>query len=194
MYKIVKIDKTSQDIIQDAADYSKQEMDDLLTMIQHSNIGGLAFVQSFCGLFGFKTFIEGLYMIMITKISPVALLGGFNLYHIDATEMKYVGGMTAKVDKKLEEARYMQIFNQVDLSKNFYFSYHYDLTRSLQSNLTGENPTSQDMYTWNAHHILSWLPPGSPFAIKVIHGFVDQASKFMLSHPKKSVSLVKLTF
>ena len=32
--------------------------------------------------------------------------------------------------------RYMQIFGQVDLSKNFYFSYTYDITQSLQVNMT----------------------------------------------------------
>ena len=71
-------------------------MDDLLAMINHGNKanGGLVFLTEFAGLFGtlsltekgFTSFLQdGLYLILITKISPVALLGGFYIYHIDAT-------------------------------------------------------------------------------------------------------------
>jgi hypothetical protein len=43
--------------------------------------------------------------------------------------------------------RYLQIFNQVDLSKNFYFSYTYDVTQTLQSNMTRQSGI-QEMYMW----------------------------------------------
>ncbi|VDN15399.1 unnamed protein product [Dibothriocephalus latus] len=34
-----------------------------------------------------------------------------------------------------EEARFLRLFQSIDLSSNFYFSYSYDLTNSLQRNL-----------------------------------------------------------
>ena len=34
-----------------------------------------------------------------------------------------------------DEAKYLQIFNKIEISNGFYFSYTYDLTRSLQENM-----------------------------------------------------------
>ena len=59
-------------------------------------------------------------MILITKRSVVALLGGHYLYHCEATEMIPVA-CNHKVDKVQEEQRLMNIFKQVDMTKNFYF-------------------------------------------------------------------------
>lgn len=59
-------------------------------------------------------------MILITKRSFVALLGGHYLYHCECTEIVPVCS-NHKVDKPAEETRLLNIFKQVDLSKNFYF-------------------------------------------------------------------------
>ena len=51
-------------------------------------MGGMALVvKEFYGIFGFVSFTEGYYMILITKKSPVSLLGGNYIYHIDETKM-----------------------------------------------------------------------------------------------------------
>jgi len=44
--------------------------------------GGLSKVLTFFGIFGFVRFLEGYYMILITKRSTVALIGGHYVYHI----------------------------------------------------------------------------------------------------------------
>ncbi len=67
-------------------------------------------------------------MILISKRSVVALLGGHYVYHCENTDILPVA-FSHKVDKPTEEARLMNIFKQVDMSKNFYFrlftnSYH----------------------------------------------------------------------
>lgn len=59
-------------------------------------------------------------MIIITKRSQVALLGGHYLYHCENTEIIPVC-FSHKVEKVAEEQRLMSIFKQVDMSKNFYF-------------------------------------------------------------------------
>jgi hypothetical protein len=59
-------------------------------------------------------------MILILKRSVVALLGGHYLYHCENTDIVPVCS-THKVDRPAEEQRLMNIFKQVDMSKNFYF-------------------------------------------------------------------------
>jgi hypothetical protein len=71
-------------------------------------------------------------------------------------------GMWSQVNRKLNptpgeisEARYLGLFQLVDLTKDFYFSYTYDLTNSLQHNMTAATsktfppPPFKDMYAWN---------------------------------------------
>ena len=65
-------------------------------------------------------FTAGWYMILITKRSPVALLGGHYVYHCEDTEMLTVPS-SHKIDKPSEEQRLMGVFKQVDMTKNFYF-------------------------------------------------------------------------
>lgn len=36
---------------------------------------------------------------------------------------------------KDDEEKYLKIFNDINIDKGFYFSYTYDLTRSLQENI-----------------------------------------------------------
>ena len=59
-------------------------------------------------------------MVLITKRSVVALLGGHYLYHCENTEIVPICS-SHRVDRPGEEQRLMNIFKQVDMSKNFYF-------------------------------------------------------------------------
>ena len=59
-------------------------------------------------------------MILISKRSVVALIGGHYVYHCENTDMIPVA-FSHKVDKTAEEQRLMNVFKQVDMSKNFYF-------------------------------------------------------------------------
>ena len=69
-------------------------------------------------------------MVLITKRSVVALLGGHYFYHCESTEMIPICS-SHKVEKPSEEQRLMNIFKQVDMSKNFYFRYNEELILSL---------------------------------------------------------------
>lgn len=90
-----------------------------------------------------------------------------------------------KAVRSSQETKAVNTFQSVDLSKNFYFSYSYDITNSLQSNLT----ISPGHRAWNArfmwnHHLLAPAfdleePKGrSRWVLPLIHGFVDQASEW----------------
>jgi phosphatidylinositol 3,5-bisphosphate 5-phosphatase len=58
-------------------------------------------------------------------------------------------------NREIAELRYQGLFQVVDLTKNFYFSYTYELTRSVQenycicSNKPIPPPPTKDMYEWN---------------------------------------------
>lgn len=106
--------------------------------------GGLKEVGHFFGLVGFIRFTSTYYMVLMSRRSVVALMGGHYIYHCDETKilpvchpstLASISGRTKAMDQ--EEARLLHTFKQVDLGKNFYFSYTYDLTRTLQENLTG---------------------------------------------------------
>lgn len=137
----------------------------------------------FCGIFGFVSLLEGFYMILITKKSPVALIGGHYIYHIDNTVMLPISNLERKTNSAEARfqsliPRYLQMFSQVDLTKNFYFSYTYDITRSLQSNLTsGDQPIPpNEMFVWNDYLTRNIFEKNSAWNIPIIHGFVDQSS------------------
>ena len=56
---------------------------------------------------------------------------------------------------EISELRYHGLFNFIDLTKNFLFSYTYDITNSLQHNILVHNsrpfppPPPKSMYAWN---------------------------------------------
>jgi hypothetical protein len=58
-------------------------------------------------------------------------------------------------NREIAELRYQGLYQVVDLTKNFFFSYTYDLTRSLQENFLSTSsqpfppPPFKDMYAWN---------------------------------------------
>lgn len=87
------------------------------------------------GIAGFIRFTGGWYMVLIKQRAAVALIGGHYIYHCEEADTLPIS-QNIKLDRPSEEARLLAAFKQVDLSKNFYFSYTYDLTNTLQANLT----------------------------------------------------------
>uniref|UniRef100_A0A674HE04 FIG4 phosphoinositide 5-phosphatase n=1 Tax=Taeniopygia guttata TaxID=59729 RepID=A0A674HE04_TAEGU len=96
---------------------------------------GLSRAVSAFGIVGFVRFLEGYYIVLITKRRKMADIGGHAIYKIEDTNMIYIPNDSVRVSHP-DEARYLRIFQNVDLSSNFYFSYSYDLSHSLQYNLT----------------------------------------------------------
>lgn len=84
----------------------------------------------------------------------------------------------------------MQIFSQVQLGKNFYFSYSYNLTQSLQHNsaaLSLASPSNtvvyNDMYIWNLFLLKPMLNVASKnWILPITYGFVDQAKINVFGH------------
>lgn len=88
-----------------------------------------------CLVVGFVRFLEGYYIILVTKRCRVAVIGHHTIYKVEDTSMIYIPNDTVRVFHP-EEQRYVKMFQSIDLSSNFYFSYSYDLTHTLQNNMT----------------------------------------------------------
>ncbi|XP_048858205.1 polyphosphoinositide phosphatase isoform X1 [Brienomyrus brachyistius] len=145
-HRVLKIDRTEPKdlvIIDDKHVYNQQELRELLgrlelgnrTKIGQKGSSGLSRAVSACGIVGFVRFLEGYYVILITKKRKMADIGGHSIYKIEDTNMIYIPNDSVRITHP-DEARYVRIFQNVDLSSNFYFSYSYDLSHSLQYNLT----------------------------------------------------------
>uniref|UniRef100_A0A672KF58 FIG4 phosphoinositide 5-phosphatase n=1 Tax=Sinocyclocheilus grahami TaxID=75366 RepID=A0A672KF58_SINGR len=145
-HRVLKIDRTEPRdlvIIDDKHVYSQQEVRELLgrldlgnrTKIGQKGSSGLSRAVSAHGIVGFVRFLEGYYIVLITKRRRMADIGGHSIYKIEDTNMIYIPHDSVRVTHP-DEARYVRIFQNVDLSSNFYFSYSYDLSHSLQCNMT----------------------------------------------------------
>lgn len=189
----------------DPVSYTPAEMDALLERLRekHRSAGGLRLVGRFFGLAGFVRFTAGYYMVLIAQRSAVALLGGHYVYHCDEAQVlpvchpSTVSALPGRSKaREQREAQLLHTFRQVDVSKNFYFSYSYDLTRTLQANMTGPRPGDDrivnDKFVWNYKLLRPafrdcFVRNDSPdvarrsaWVLPLVHGFVDQAKLVVL--------------
>eukprot|EP00474_Spongospora_subterranea_P010789 CRZ11247.1 hypothetical protein [Spongospora subterranea] len=110
-----------------------------------------------------------------TEASPVGVIGGRTIYRVDngvliAIKPNPESGLPQHVQKN------RSLFSSVDITKDFYFSYSYDLSRSLQSNVIDDHQYVKSFFTWNWAAIQNslqqkcqnyWLTP-------LIYGFFEQ--------------------
>jgi len=198
-FRVMKIDRTTSpgrlSVFEDDIVYDRREVSQLLNAIEDGNkgTGGMKIKCSTWGLLGFIRFTEAYYMLLITKRTQVALIGGHYVYQIEATELiPLTTGSSSRFarDRNPEEARYLSILANLDLTKSFYFSYSYNVTRTLQSNIIREriainqghrhgSHDFNDMFVWN-HYLLqpamNALKNPYDWCVPVIHGFIEQAS------------------
>lgn len=199
-FRIIQIDRGAEpgelQIVEDEAIYTKAEMSQLLNKIDHGNktSGGLKLRCGMWGLLGFIRFTGTYYMLLVTKRSQVAVIGGHYVYQVDGTELiplnSTLNSRFKQDARNAEEARYLGILSHLDLNRSFYFSYSYDITRTLQHNIIQERealakgvpyPHPNDhnsMFVWNNY----LLEPASAvlqdtydWCLPVIHGYIDQA-------------------
>ncbi|KAJ9206727.1 hypothetical protein DTO164E3_968 [Paecilomyces variotii] len=196
-FRILKIDRTADtgdlSIAEDDIVYTKKQMSQLLDAIDDGNksSGGLKLKCSAWGLLGFIRFTGAYYMLLVTKRSQVAMIGGHYVYQIDGTELVSLTTTSRfKPEKYPEEARYIGILNNLDLTRSFYFSYSYDITRTLQHNICRErlnlqkglphtaNHDHNSMFVWNQHLLnpaAATLKNTYDWCLPIIHGYVDQS-------------------
>ncbi|KAH3675896.1 hypothetical protein WICMUC_002466 [Wickerhamomyces mucosus] len=196
MFRVLEIDLTLPDdeltIVEDHFFFTRKEIMNVLSRLEEANPEGLTKKLTAFGLLGFVRFTKCYYLSVITERSPVAVLGGHYIYHIDNTALIPISKEYKKPDKYSEEARFLATFSNLDLSKTFYFSYTYDITNTLQRNILREKQKASgfdttpkfhdqynEMFVWNSallnpimqtyDRVYDWFQP-------IIHGFIDQAN------------------
>lgn len=202
-FRVLKIDRMAESgnlvIAEDNIFYTKKEMNQLLKAVDDGNksSGGLKLKCTNWGLLGFIRFTGAYYMLVITKRSQVALIGGHYIYQVDGTELVPLtasSSFRSKSDRDSEEARFIGILNNLDLSRSFYFSYSYNITRTLQQNIiheretlrrdlkTARQPYHNAMFVWNHHFlqpVLERLKTPYDWCLPIVHGFINQASSLL---------------
>lgn len=198
-FRLLRIERNSPPgqikLFEDPMVYDRKQTNDLLNTIDHGNKanGGLRMKYSFWGTLGFIRFTEAYYMLLITKRKQVAMIGGHYVYQIEGTELVPLStgtGGSFLQNRNPEETRFLGILNNLDLTKSFYFSYSYDITHSLQTNImrqreamnAGHTVASHEyngMFVWN-HHLLKpavqALDHPYDWCLPIIHGFMTQAA------------------
>lgn len=87
-FRILKIDRTADmghlSLVEDKGEYTLEQIVTTLSTIESGNIisGGWKFRFPFWGLLGFIKFTGAYYMLLITKRSIVAMIGGHYIYRV----------------------------------------------------------------------------------------------------------------
>jgi phosphatidylinositol 3,5-bisphosphate 5-phosphatase len=166
VYRLLKLDRTvvkpqllADILTEDPNLYDKKTLMAMLDMINEGNrsTGGLVKVATAVGLVGFVRFFDQFYLTVITQRKKVATVGNNIIYTIKGTETipirpkedsegKFFHSMWNKLNKKLNqtpidvaESRYLGLFQFIDMTKDFYFSYTYGITHSLQYNYSTQS-------------------------------------------------------
>ncbi|KAI9751629.1 MAG: phosphatidylinositol-3,5-bisphosphate 5-phosphatase [Lichina confinis] len=202
-FRVLKIERMAHDgelnLTEDGAVYTKDQMNQLLSTIDDGNksTGGLKMKCSAWGLLGFIRFTGPYYMLLITKRSQVAVIGGHYIYQVDGTELVSLAKPSTsrfRSDRHPEEARFLTILNNLDLTRSFYFSHSYNVTRTLQRNIIHARQNVQaaapgsrkhdlnDMVVWN-HYLLEpalkLLKSTLDWCLPIVHGHVDQSTLYV---------------
>lgn len=198
MFRILECDLTvPQDelsVLEDNIFFTRSEIMDVLAELENTSEDGLQKILTGYGLLGFIRFTSFYYLLVVSKCSQVAVIGGHSVFHIDGTELVPICNNYKKPDKYSTEAKLIATFQNLDLSKTFYFSYTYDITNTLQTNLLREKlkavgrsditiPSGitdyNEMFMWN-QNLLEPLFPCIDTVYDwfqcLVHGFIDQVN------------------
>lgn len=140
----------------------------------------------FSGLLGFAEFTEGKYLVGVTKKEVVARICGSDVFSVSNTVfLPFKHGS----EPSATEQRYRSLFKMIDLTRGFYISYDYDLSRSLQSNMGGRpqplntrtsandrgiSRTFDEKFVWNFHLLRDIPPECHCWVVYLMHGYVEQ--------------------
>lgn len=196
--KILRADPSKIQLETDDCDYSLTQVSEILDMVRgaNENSGGLKKRLVAFGLVGFVKFLRGYYMIFITEREVVGDIGGHKIYSVGKTEMvslrvpSSVSGVRVSRNLISKEAKYLSRFNLLDLTRDFYFSYTYDISRTLQHNM--KNPSASTfspnkIFVWNSFLLEEFRnslgitedPKTSPYLwdwnVHLVHGFFEQS-------------------
>ena len=164
---IHKPNSLSEILCEDPNEYSWEQMEAILQIIdQEAKVSGEGSVKRTLmavAMLGCVRFLQGYYLTFVTQRRKHGCIGGNYIYGIQGTQQIAISANCkssstwAAINNWLNpspedeaEARYLGLFHFLDLTKDFYFSYTYDLTRSLQNIMTCDEETRPlERFSWN---------------------------------------------
>ncbi|XP_042048111.1 phosphoinositide phosphatase SAC2-like [Salvia splendens] len=189
--KISRSDQTELIVVEDSTLYSQDEQSELLQRIADGNksTGGLKFVTTCYGIVGFIKFLGPYYMIIITKRKKIGTICGHAVYSVAKSEMIPVPYCSANSNMAYSksENRYKKLLRNVDLTKDFFFSYSYHVMLSLQRNLSKHETglsLYETMFVWNeflTRGIRNQLR-NSVWTVALVYGFFKQVKLSVSGH------------
>ena len=217
-HRLLKIDRTTLttlSINEDYTTYTTAELDSLIHMIHTGNAasGGVLSVRQCQAVIGFVRFLLGYYIYLVTAASEVGRLGAHIVYAVMGVELLPLADSAvweasgAYKRSRANEAKYKALFLSMDVTKYFYYSYTYQLTRTLQLNMIaggdGSLTAEKDMYVWNhcmrlkplsssASSSSSKQPSADPLVVELdradwcvhlLHGYFEQSTLSVLGRP-----------
>lgn len=184
LYKILTIDRlkpSELDIREDPNTYNEAEYNELIEKIKEESDpnGGFNFVTDFYGIIGFIKFLGPYYMLLITERDQIGDIFGHVVYKPAKTKKIVVPSTSYNFSDTKNEDRYMRLFSMIDVTKDFYFSYTYNVMRSLQKNLLGtltDENVYDSMFVWNDYltrHLRGRAKSGI-WTVPLVYGFFKQ--------------------
>ncbi|XP_014233608.1 polyphosphoinositide phosphatase isoform X2 [Trichogramma pretiosum] len=185
--RIVRSEPKELNIINDEKEYTQQEVREMVKAIDSEGndtsrkhgVSNITKIVSAFGIIGFVRFLEGYYIVVVTKRRRVAVIGHHTIYKVEDSSMIYIPNESVRIFHP-DEQRYVKMFQSIDLSSNFYFSYSYDLTSTLQINVNrseGFEKKPHRRFIWNSHLLKKFQDTIHPsWLLFFIHGFVGQSN------------------
>eukprot|EP00051_Salpingoeca_urceolata_P001074 m.38400 g.38400 ORF g.38400 m.38400 type:complete len:1456 (+) comp11181_c0_seq1:1803-6170(+) len=188
-FRVMQIDRTDPrelHITDDGFEYTKEQVDKMLRMIDASaRTSVLERGVSAFGILGFVRFLCGYYLILITSRRRVAMIGSHYIYSVKDTSVIPIPASSIRLSHP-NETKYLKMFQNIDLSSNFYFSYTYDVSRPLQANMSVPCPSGasapvtirpDQMFVWNYELLTPIAGRVHPhWLLPVTHGFIGQSN------------------
>ncbi|GAA5887566.1 hypothetical protein JCM6882_001451 [Rhodosporidiobolus microsporus] len=177
-------------ITEDPTVYTRLQKDELVETLKAGNGGAIKVAPDprryrdagwhpfFYGIVGFVRLSSSYRLVLISSRHKCALLGGSYVYASEAT-LLYPITPASMTTYAAEDYKQEQAFSSIYLTHDFYFSYSYDLTHTLQRNLLRGSSFlhPEDKFAWNWHLLTPLrraLNPESPWILPLVHGSVDQ--------------------
>jgi hypothetical protein len=206
-YKILVVDRPAMAapeslvIVQDTLEYSRSQLEAKIKFLADSYSTMEKVAENAVCIFGFIKLLDSYYLILVTKKVKVASVHGHYIYSIADTQMVQV---TFKPRQNAEESRYKSLLQITDLTKEFYFSFTYDLSNTMQNNFVNVSDyrsghkVVRDMFVWNSFALkpLTGVIEGiatreeNPWVVPIIHGFVMQRSFRLAGGQLMKVTLI----
>uniref|UniRef100_A0A914N8E5 SAC domain-containing protein n=1 Tax=Meloidogyne incognita TaxID=6306 RepID=A0A914N8E5_MELIC len=206
IFRTLKIDRITQNefiVGEPNHDYSKADIGELLATVSSSSIvtptekwgrkrnstvstggGLLRTLEKACGLIGAVRFLHGYYLLLVSKAKQICQIGNHSIFKVEDVSMIYLPSTSTPLSP--EEQRYAKLFQTVDFTTNFYFSYTYKLSRTLQENSLAEkgikwnknnykfNMKSEQKFVWNDFLLEPFRKSrvDKKWYLELVHGYI----------------------